>query len=173
MNAKEAIITLSVLLGLSVCGNAFLGGLVLAHNPMLGPPPFMAGGPQDDSGPDSMRGGPGRDEHNGFGGRLRAMRDFARDLPPDVRQPIMDAFRNDRDSMIQNVKSMGDARRTVIEALKAEPFDVDKLRSALETQRTLQSGVQQHVHEMLIGVIGKLTPEQRTQLADSAGRLFK
>lgn len=159
MNAKEAIITLSVLLGLSVCGNAFLGGLVLAHNPMLGPPPFMAGGPDA--------------ERSGGGERFRGLRDFARDLPPDVRQPIMDAFRNDRDSMMQNMQSMGDARRTVIEALKAEPFDVDKLRSALEAQRTLQSGVQQHVHEMLIGVIGKLTPEQRTQLADSAGRLFK
>lgn len=161
-NAKKIIITLSVLLGLSVCGNAFLGGLVLAKGPlMMGPPPH------------EMTGG----EHRGPGGpegsRLRGLREFGRSLPPDVREPIMEAFKADREEMGQHIRAIMESRRTSMEALKAEPFDATALREALKAQRAAQQATQEHVHEQLVGVIETLTSEQRAQLAGSAARLFK
>lgn len=165
MNARKAIITLSVLLGLSVCGNAFLGGFVLSRGPLTAPPQFeRMGGPHDEG-----RRGPGDSPMM----RLRGVRDFLTQMPPDVRQLMGDAFKGDRENMMQGMKDIADARAATIEALKAEPFDVEKLRAALVAQRSTQSATQEHVHEMLVGVIEKLTPEQRQQLAGSAQRLFK
>ena len=178
MNAKKAIITLSVLLGISVCANAFLGGMVIAHSPFggpfSGPPPHMREG-----GPDGPRGmhaeGPdSRGPERSGEGRLRGgLRQFARDLPPDVRQPIMQAMLADREQVSERIQKMGENRKAITEALTAEPFDAAKLRDSLATQRSLQSEIQTHIHETLLGVIEKLTPEQREQLAKSVQRLFK
>lgn len=171
MNAKKAIITLSVLLGLSVCGNAFLGGLALSHGP-FGPPHMMRGGPDfagpDRDGPPGARGaGP---ENARFRGGLR---DFVRDMPPDVRQPILEAFKGHREEMGDRIKLIGDARKSAMDVLQAEQFDADKLREALAAQRAAQLEMQTSVHERLIGVIATLTPEQRRELAGSTQRLFK
>lgn len=160
MNARKAIVTLSVLLGLSVCGNAFLGGMALSRAPFMEPPRHMMRG----DGPE------GRPE----GGRMRdGLREFGRDLPPEVRQPIMDAFQQDREQRTEYMRQIGEARRASLDALRAEPFDAAKLREALVAQRSAQATIQEHVHELLVGVIEKLTPEQRQQLANSAQRLFK
>ncbi len=164
MNAKKAIITLSVLLGLSVCTNAFLGGLVLSHGP-FGPPAMMRGHGPDREGP---RGGDV--ETARFRGGLR---DFVRDMPADVRDPIMEAFKNDREAMGQRIRAIGEARKASMEALKAEPFDTAKLTEALVVQRAAQLAMQEAVHAKLLTVIETLNVEQREQLARSAQRLFK
>ena len=159
MSPKKAIITLSVLLGLSVCANAFLGGMVLSQGPFRGPPPMFAG---DFSGESGSRG------HMREGARQ-----FTRSLPPEVRQPVMEAFRNDHDQREELISNIASARRAAMDILKAEPFDVVKLREALAVQRQAQGVTQAHVHELLVGVIEKLTPEQRQQLARASERIFK
>lgn len=187
MNAKKAIISLSVLLGLSVCANAFLGGMVIANGPFGGPfggppPHMMRGGPDGFDGPPELRGegpeggeraergGPGREGEGRFRGGLRQ---FARELPDGVREPIMQAMLADREQMGERIQKINENRKAVIAALTAEPFDAEKLSSVLSTQRSMQAEIQFHVHETLLGVISKLTPEQRQQLGTAVPRLFK
>lgn len=160
MKTQKAIITLSVLLALSVCGNAFLGGLVMSR---MRPPPAleaMSPGVGMPMGPEAarLRGG---------------LRQFLHDIPADVRQPIIEAFRNDHDEMAARIKAIGSARADTISAMTTEPLDVDKLREALAAQRAVQSSTQEHVHEILVNVIEKLTPEQRQSLGQFAQKLFK
>lgn len=149
---QKAVVTLSVLLAVSLCGNAFLAGVVLSRP--KGPPPMNEM---------SMGGRPG-----GINPR-----EFVRELPPEVREQVMAAFHNGSGEILQGMRGVMQSRRATIDALKAEPYDEAALLSALEAQRQAQLAVQANVHTKLVSVISQLEPEQRAKLTQSARKLFK
>lgn len=189
MNTKKTIITLGSLLALSLSANAFLGGMMVAHGPLPPPPFMMMDG--DMPPPDEMKGqdgqpgaqvsderGPGREfgqrgERGGRGGGDRGPLSFMRQLPEDVREPLMTALKNDRENMRSRMDSMRSAHQELATLTKTEPFDESKVRAQLEKMRGEQSAVQAHVHEILLKVIAGMTPEQRAKLADSAQKIFR
>lgn len=183
----RVVVGLTVALVVSLCLNAFMGGVLLTKRPPPSVrPPFEQSLAQNRDGannPGSLfRRGEGWRARSGMGGRddesrntpMRgALRDFAEVVPPDVRGPLMSSMRNQRDQIEAKMQGVMAARRASMAALAAEPFDVDALRSALSAQRAAQSDVQATVHEGLMDAIAQMTPEQRQKLSESAGRLFK
>lgn len=186
MTAKKTIITLGSLLALSLSANAFLGGMMVAHGP-LPPPPFMmmddempppdaAKAPEGQPGAEATdQRGPGRDfgQRGGRGGGDRGPLGFMRQLPEDVREPLMTALKNDRENMRSRMESMRSSHQELATLTKAEPFDEAKVRAQLEKMRGEQSAVQAHVHDILLKAIAGMTPEQRAKLADSAQKIFR
>lgn len=187
MNTKKTIITLGSLLAISLSANAFLGGMMVAHGPFP-PPPFMMIG--DDMPPlDGVKGtesqpggevatdqrGPGREfgQRGGRGGGDRGPLGFMRQLPDDVREPLMTALKNDRDNMRSRMDAMRSAHQELATLTKTEPFDEAKVRAQLEKMRIEQSTVQAHVHDILLKVIAGMSPQQRAKLADSAQNIFR
>jgi uncharacterized membrane protein len=149
---QKTVVTLSVLLAISLCGNAFLAGTVLSRPkgpPMMGEQ--MAGGRPGSLNP----------------------REWFRDLPPELRAQFAEAFQSGKGEVLQGMRSVMQARRTTVDALTAEPFDIAALQTALEAQRQAQLAVQTGVHNKLVSVIGELSPEERAQIAQSSRKLFK
>lgn len=64
-------------------------------------------------------------------------------------------------------RALSDARRGVGVALLAEPFDAQKLSSALDTLRTTTSRGQELLHQKLVERASQMTVSERTELAKS------
>lgn len=131
----------------SLCANAFMGGLLVAQH---APPPASMG---------AMAG--------------EGMRNFSGHMPPDVRGMMADVMRDQRGAIGEKMAAMKQTRTAVVDALKAEPFEANKLREALTAQRSAQADVQSAVHESIVAAIEKMTPEQRAKVANNAGKLFR
>lgn len=191
----RVIVGLTLALAVSLCANAFMGGVILSerhlfshedeheeereHEEARGPAPLPGAiapgsiGQGERGSREQMfaRGEVSRGEH---GGRMRgAMRDFAEAVPPEVRAPLMEAMRAQRPQIEEKMQGVQQARQASVAALRAETFDLDALKTALAAQRSAQSEVQATVHEGLLKAIAAMTPEQRAQLGDGAERLFK
>ncbi len=148
----RVMVGLIIALVVSLCANAFMGGVLLsrgAHHPPSG---MMAGTAPEGRG---------------------ALRDFAAALPPDMRAPLMQGMRDQRQIISDRMRHVQEARQASMMALRAEPFDSEALRSALAAQRTAQSDVQAVVHEGILKSVAQMTPDQRQQLSQNGGRLFK
>lgn len=147
----RVIVSLSVALVVSLCANAFMGGVLLSRSARHPPSEMMAGASE------------------GRG----ALRDFASAMPPEMREPLLQGMRDQRQMIGDRMRHVQAARQASIMALKAEPFDSEALRSALADQRAAQSEVQAVVHEGILNSVARMTPEQRQQLSQNARRLFK
>ncbi len=165
---QKALVTLATLLALSVCANAFLGGILIARPPYPGTIPMERelGAHREGLRGESLRG-------EGMRAGREGLRDMLRELPPDVREQIGQALRQNSRAMAQGMRSVMEARQATQEVLTASEFKADALRAALKAQRDEQLKVQERVHEQLVGVIETLTPEQRAQLGREARKLFR
>ncbi len=59
------------------------------------------------------------------------------------------------------------SRGAAEEALRAEPFDLERLRAALGGLRRETDGIQATVHEFMLRRVGSMSPEERRRLADA------
>lgn len=74
-----------------------------------------------------------------------------------------DAFRN---VMKDNKGKMDAAKKDVADALRAEPFDQDTLKAAMEKANKLRKEIDEAVQASIFEQIGKMTPEERRAFAD-------
>lgn len=67
-------------------------------------------------------------------------------------------------------KEMESARQEVEDALKSEPFDTEKFKSAMQKATDVRSTIDAAVQENMVGLLSKMTPEERRSFADRFSR---
>lgn len=80
---------------------------------------------------------------------------------PDV-QAIL---KEQREGVHQRMHALGESRKRVREALKAEPYDAARVDAAFGDVREQTSAMQAQMHGVLSKVASKLSPDQRKRLA--------
>jgi hypothetical protein len=87
-----------------------------------------------------------------------------RRFPAEIRSALHDTFAAEPEHMRAAFRALKDARRATYEAMKAEPFDRERLEAAfaLERQRTME--VQEIGHAALAAAIAGATPEERARI---------
>lgn len=73
----------------------------------------------------------------------------------------------EREQLRPRRKALRGLRRDVGEALRAEPFDRDRLSHALSELRRETDGIQASVHEFMLQRAAGMNAEERQRLADS------
>jgi uncharacterized membrane protein len=74
---------------------------------------------------------------------------------------------DEREQLRPRRRELRGTRRAVEEALRAEPFDREKLSRALAELRRETDGIQASVHEFMLRRAEGMSPEERRRLADS------
>jgi uncharacterized membrane protein len=64
-------------------------------------------------------------------------------------------------------KELRGARHAAEEALRAEPFDAERLRRSLSDLRQQTEQIQANVHERMLERAASMSPEERKRLADT------
>lgn len=135
---------LIIALAISAALNVFLAGFIAAR--------FAYG----------SRGKPER------GAAAFAPRDgFSTDEKPDRVGPMKRFFRGRAGQLAPQRKALRKARRAVARSLDAEPFEPESLRAALSDLRQATVDSQEALHEALVQMAMKSTPEQRRELSRS------
>jgi len=91
-------------------------------------------------------------------------------LPDDRRAAVMPVVRERMHDVLSNLHTLRTEQQTVLDALKAEPYDKDKLAAALAALRGTLASMQESAHRSLVDVAATLTPEERKRLADAMRR---
>lgn len=130
---------------LSLAANLALAGFVAGR--ISGPPPVPAG----------------LDPTLGVFRVLHALPEARREvLRPEVRA----GFRGLRDEL----RRMRSAQHDINEALTAKPFDPETLAAALARFRAALLDSQEHNHDTLIRIAGRMTAAERQRLRDAMTR---
>jgi uncharacterized membrane protein len=73
----------------------------------------------------------------------------------------------ERDQLRPRRKALRGTRQVAEDALRAEPFDAARLRTALGDLRRETDEIQASVHEFMLQRAGSMSPEERQRLADA------
>ncbi len=108
---------------------------------------------------------------HGHGRGFRDVDDFglagyARRLPPERRAAIRDAMKGARAVVFSLRGDVVKARLEAAEILAAEPFDPSKLKAALEAVGVQQAKLRAAGQDFFLDAAGKLTADERSQLAE-------
>jgi uncharacterized membrane protein len=132
---------LSLILGLSVALNLFCLGLFSARQ---------------------FRGHEPRAEHAGQNHAPGPSRRF-RQRP----RPFEWMSEAERDQLRPRRKELRATRRAAEEALRAQPFEIERLRAALGRLRSETDAIQASVHDFMLQRAGSMNAEERQRLADA------
>jgi len=91
-------------------------------------------------------------------------------LPDDRRAVVMPTVREHLKDVMSNLRTLRTEQQAVLDALKADPYDKDKLASALAALRGTLTTMQESSHRSLVEVAATLTPDERKRLADAMRR---
>ena len=84
--------------------------------------------------------------------------------PEAIAEPVAAAMRAHRSEMRSAFKELRRARRDVVELLKEQPLDADKLRSSFTRVRAADEALKAVTHEILVEVLPGVEPDQRMRL---------
>ncbi|SDT97296.1 Heavy-metal resistance [Pseudomonas pohangensis] len=135
---------------LSLAANVFLGSWLLTRS-------------AHHSGFAQMQGDPG-------GPRLKHLMGRMQKLPDEQRQQIREKMRELAPQMQALVKASREQRQAIEQLMQAPQLDTGQLQAAFAGQREIQEKMQDLRQQMLIGIAGTLTPEQRVQLFQGKAR---
>ena len=93
------------------------------------------------------------------------LRAFSHKLPDERRQVIRGTFKSYKPRFRELRREARTARYEAADVLAADPLDKDKLRASLARIDAAESGIRAHVSDFFIDVAGKLTPQERADLA--------
>jgi len=136
------------LLGLALVAslgiNLFLGGLMLGRDFGGGLPvrPGLAGG-----------------------GMRAALEQLLKELPPEDRAIMRDAFEGHRADIVDRVQALRQARQQVARLLKAASFDTAATTAAMQTVRERTSALQQAMQAVVLQTAPLLSQAGRQTLA--------
>jgi len=91
-------------------------------------------------------------------------------LPEDRRAVVMPLVRERMHDVMGNLRTLRTQQQAVLDALKADPYDKDKLATALAALRATLASMQESSHRSLVDVAATLTPDERKHLADAMRR---
>lgn len=91
---------------------------------------------------------------------------YIRALPDDHRRAVFDGLRKKKDSRILPRAARRALYDQTIAALRAEPFDLDRITMVLDAQRDATLGVQQSVQSAWLAEIASMSTKARTDYAD-------
>jgi uncharacterized membrane protein len=91
-------------------------------------------------------------------------------LPEARRDELKAAIGNDVRSIYPELRQVRALHRRIRDAVTADPFVRDDLVKALAELRQQLGSTQVAAHESFVEVVGKLTPEERKQLAETMKR---
>lgn len=91
----------------------------------------------------------------------RGVEKLIKDMPADrkpIAQSALDRYRND---VRPRWREVGEARRAAFEALRAEPFNEDQAKAALDRLDTLRESQRELMGTITFDLMRQLTPEER------------
>ena len=91
-------------------------------------------------------------------------------LPDDRRAAVMPTVRERMHDVLGNLHTLRTEQQAVLDALKADPYDKDKLAAALAALRGTLTSMQESAHRSLVDVAAKLTLDERKRLAEAMRR---
>ena len=91
-------------------------------------------------------------------------------LPAYVQDDVRQALNEARPALEEKRRVVKEARLRVAEALRAEPFDENNLRTAMEKQRVAMSEVPTLMQETFVKAFANLSPEERREFLVSIGK---
>lgn len=94
------------------------------------------------------------------------LKGFSHTLPKDRGEMLRQSFEQQRPKLREFREAARLARREATGVLVAEPYDKAKLRASLAKIDEAESNLRISVSDYFIDVAEKLTPQERTQLAD-------
>ena len=93
----------------------------------------------------------------------------ARSLPPELRAEVATALRAERDDLRAAMRAVGEARRQVFEAMRAEPFDRTALQAAFSTLRQKRDALSSIGEAAIATGLAAASPETRAAIATPRG----
>lgn len=87
-------------------------------------------------------------------------------LPERDRPVLADALRAHGPEIRRRIRDLVAARAEVAEAIRAEPFDRDRLETAMATLRERETAVAAATQGMLVDVVSRLDADGRARVAD-------
>ena len=112
----------------------------------------------DDRGP--------KDRRFGFGPLEHA-------VPQQAREKLGPVFERERANMRSAFRDLRAARSDMHEAMLKQPYDPDAASRALEDVRDRSAAMQDVLHNLLLSINERLTPEERRQFLDALERPLK
>lgn len=94
-------------------------------------------------------------------------------VPAPARQRLEPVFESERATMHAAFRELRDARRQMREAMLHEPYDRDAASRALEEVRDRSAAMQDVLHNLLLSINERLTPEERRQFLEALERPVK
>ena len=89
---------------------------------------------------------------------------------PEARRDLVDSvLANHRQAMHARIDRMSQAREGVREAMRAEPFERERLDAAFTQLRESESLTAQEAHALLADLVTQATPEERERLSGLLG----
>jgi uncharacterized membrane protein len=87
-------------------------------------------------------------------------------LPPGDGEKLRSEFRTHQANIETAITSYRQAQRKMREALRAEPFNADALRSAMAEARNARGKLDETLQDVIASAGASMTPEGRRSLAD-------
>ena len=112
----------------------------------------------------SHRHDPGpKDRRFGFGPLEQA-------VPQEARQKLAPVFERERANMRDAFRELRSARNDMQKAMLGQPYDPDAAARALEEVRDRSAAMQDVMHNLMLAINERLTPEERRQFLDALER---
>jgi len=103
-------------------------------------------------------------------GRIPDPRFFARALEATDRKVLLDVLEKHRGQLGEHYRPLGHARRQLVEALRAEPFDPAALQQAFAQMRGSEAGTSNAMHSFMLDLATQLSSDGRKRIADKMQR---
>lgn len=122
---------------------------------------------------DQRKGPPGRMPRDARAAFDPALGPFSRALPDPYRQRALDDLRAQAGDFRDNRAELAGQVTSMLDILKAEPFDPEALRSVMAAQTEVFERRGKIGRDVVLEQIGSMTPEERLQLADRMEEGFR
>lgn len=102
--------------------------------------------------------------------RMPSPRHLARVLDEGDRQILLALAEQHRQPLSRSYRPLGQARRSLAQALRAEPFDPDALQAAFEQTREHQAATGAAMNAFMLDLTRQISPEGRHKIAEQLER---
>ena len=86
---------------------------------------------------------------------------LARAMPPTHQRELRKGLRDHRDDLRPDREELRNLRDRFVDALRAEPFDIDAVNAVFAEQRVMLSNITAAGHDSVIEQIEKMSPQDR------------
>ncbi len=92
-----------------------------------------------------------------------------RSFPPEIQRAVAEQTRQKRADLRARLMDVEAARRTMYDAMRAQPFDQTALEAAFADVRTKTDALQEASQSLVAGAIAQASPETRRRIKPPRG----